>query len=304
MRVLKRAWADSPGVLDLDTNMCHPRSFVDEQLSLAEAPAPTDWLWRVNAMSRQVGDQSLWLRTSGLNRCSKVELEMFHVPAESVDAAAALIDLLAEQMFEDDLPEPGVTFEAGPGLRMALRSSEDVRALIEADAPGGAAMRKRFGVQMEPPSAVLTASIEPGRSAPSAQPPIDVLRAIESGAAAVYRTTRATARRAAMARARWGRFVEHWNAGAAGDSASGACRYLVQAAIPPGAHGHVERVHQWFEVESIDVHGVRGRPAHGAADTLPREERFLLDPAGLSDWLIVTLSGSITPANVAMECRT
>lgn len=305
MRAAIRAVPATPGVLDLVTHMCHPRVFIDSQLAIADAPAPADWLWRINAMSRGAStadNATTWLRTVGLSRCGLPELEMFNVPAARADAAAKLIDLLAEQMFESELPEPAVNFEVGAGLRIALRSFNEIDQARAAHAPDVGAMRDATGVGADKPAAVIVNALSDPDAPPSIRPPVDVLQAIGSGAAAVYRTTRATARQAALARVDWPRLLEHWRQTVGRDEHSGAHTFLVQAALTPaGGEGCPPREHLWFEVESIDNGAVIARPVHESATdaSLTTDDQCTIDPAGISDWMIITPHGRINPSPAA-----
>ncbi len=305
LHLLISAMADSPGLLDLNTNMCHPRAFLTEQLALADAPAPIDWLWRIDVVAADSSTEAntpLWLRTAGLLRCWRAELELFNVPYSHAAAAGRLLHLLAEQSLDGPLPDPGMPFEVGANLRVSLQPAAQCIASLDADAIGSADFRAANGIDQQHPAAVVvTALPDAAHSSTMVPPPLDVLHALHKGDAAIYRTIRSTARQAALARSRWPGFVDAWQQAA--QSGAADTHFLVKAAITADVQDVADREHIWMEVDTITDSSLIAQPLHDTTTTsaIAAEDRCELDPDGISDWLILTPTQRLGPAHLPAE---
>lgn len=311
LETLTRAFPDEtqlPGVLDVDTSMCHPRAFVDSQLELDDAPPPADWLWRVDVYTTEsaqtdpsADDRPTWLRTVGLNRCRRHELEMI-VPHRLANAAARTIDLVADALIEDpEAISPQHTIEIGPGLALRAHDVNDALDHIDDSTPGSRDCRQQLDVPDAP--AVLLTAVNAGRSAaPLWRCDESVLNAVHAGTQPVYRTERATARQAALARHHWPPFADAFHRARAADPALETNRFLVKAALNANDPADDSREHVWLEVQSIEGDTVRARAVHDAAtpDAMARDDRCAVDPAGITDWLVATADGTFGPAHVSL----
>jgi len=308
LHTLTSALPQAIAVLDVDTSMCHPRSYIDAQLEIDDAPPPTDWLWRVDVYTTESHEADpetstarTWLRTAGLNRCGRRELEMI-VPHALANAAARTIDLVADVLIEDaDALAPGHAIEIGPGLTL---HAQDVESLIDAipdDTPGSRDCRGQLDIPAVPALLLTAEDAEHADNWPW-QCDADLLTAVHSGTHPVYRTERATARQAALARHHWPPFAAAFERAHGSDPALEAHKFLVKAALGDNDPFDESREHVWFEVESIGQAGVRARAVHDAVtpDAMSRNEQCVLDPAGITDWMIATAAGAYGPAHVSM----
>lgn len=171
VRLLATADPNAPGLLDAETGRWLDRTVLERDF-LGEAIEPAeDALWVVEATGPS---ETRTLRSRGLARCGRHELQIGPVQDVHVDAAADLIASVAALSLETPLPDEGVPAQVGPGLQVHLSEVEGGGALVDA---GG-------------------------------RVPFEVLQRLTEGVAAVYRTDRSARRGRALANATWRSFLE------------------------------------------------------------------------------------------------
>jgi len=160
----------APGLLDVDTGRWLDRRVLDRDF-LSDAIEPSeDVLWVVEANGGQDG---CLVRSRGLARCGRRELQLSCVDDRHVDAAADLVASVAALSLETPLPGEGVQAEVGPGLHVYVLADDSNARLVDAHG----------------------------------DTPTDVLQRLTDGVAAIYRTDRSARRRRSLARVTWSEFL-------------------------------------------------------------------------------------------------
>lgn len=304
IQLLLAAAPDAPAIFDANTGLCHGRDSI-KQLMIDDAPPATDWLWRVDAIAAPVArtnttklDAPLWLRTVGLNRCARPELEMINVPRDLADAAVTLLNILADHFIDQSPPPPGLPFEIGPDMNLSLQPVVEFLHGADARDFGSLDQRSALGVADDAPAAFIVDATT--TAAQSSNCPATILQQITDGSAPLFLSERATARQAALARRQWPHAVEMYHSQQSSASRS-RNRFFVKAAIDASAGGTIgtAREHIWFEILSIENRKARARSLHpSAAASISTEDEFAIDPAGITDWRIETPDGAVGPNDI------
>lgn len=341
MRMLRCVDAGVPGapaVLDVNSRRWLPR----EQLELLledDAPLPpSEVLWTIEAVSRDdgngtrdqgnkgssgaeaPGDGSVWLRTQGLMRCGRPELEMLEVPEDQVPVAATLLNDVAELLLEVEWPEPGDPIEVGVGLRIALQPWSEVGPFLRdgaAGTPDDRAARGSVESEDETPDrdvAIVCEAQPAGQFRKLWVWPSDVVRALAEEGAAVFKTTRATERTAALAQHTWPELAMLWvSARKAHEKEAGAPAEGAEATGPVilakvgfevvSDEDAPAREHLWFMIHEIAGNQARGQlinqPMH--ATTMEEGDTVWLNREGVSDWRLVMPGGIVQPADMLLR---
>lgn len=243
-------------LLDVETEQWFPVEEVAARLRGPEATLEESMLFRVHAASTveepETAD-SVWLRTVGLDRCGRPELEMLEVPGEHLQTAHALLEALGALCIARGCPEPAVPFEAGIGLGLSLQYWAMQAELLSPGSIGTRAHRESMGGSDDSSNPLLGAravvcGAEPRGSFREVFTwPRETIERLERGDAAIERTRSWTRARAREAQLRWPLLLEGCRQGA-------RAHVCVALEIPSGGREHV-----WIEVESADEHGVSGR---------------------------------------------
>ncbi|MHC5002094.1 MAG: DUF4026 domain-containing protein [Planctomycetota bacterium] len=289
MRMLARIRPDLPAVLDVNTGIWRGREMLRRQYADAPVEPAADALWMIQVVGPGAGP--LWVRTVGLHRCGRPELELLEVPSAHRSAATALLNDVAALLLETTTwPAPGEPFEVGPGLRLLLQPAEEAAAFV-AEGAAGAAMQRPDGAG--PGAAVC--DVEPrGSFRPVFTWPQSVIDAIEHGASAIYRAPRASRRQAELARATWPGLL----ASLAAAHGAGELETLVEAGFET-AEG--SREHLWFAVDDVVDDELDGRLAHAPSriTTLREGQSLRLRRDMVSDWLVRAGGRRYGPDNLA-----
>jgi len=310
MRALAGALTDVLAVLDVNTALWHPRRELDEVFASDEVEPPADVLWVVQAVqaARDSGDEGrlVWLHTHGLWRCNAPELEMLEVPLDYAEPAAELINDIAALLLEQSPPRPGEPFEIGPDLQVMLHPAHIVAPLLTRDTPGS--MNDRSEENGANPHggirAVICAVSPPENPGKIWAWPREVTRRWMADEAAIYMTTRATERQAALARAVWGQFATAFASIArhpceAGDESG------VVFGVKAGFAENDSNEHLWFEVCRFEADRVEGRLVNQplAVKRLSKGDRAWITRGQISDWRVVTQDGCYGPNDLASLWR-
>jgi uncharacterized protein YegJ (DUF2314 family) len=308
-RLLGRGIPDAPGIVSVNTNAWYDRAML-EQSMFGEIEPPPRVLWNVTAMAMATGlrgdDTPAWIYTTGLERCGLPELEMLNVPAKHARAAASLLEPIAELLLGTAYPPPGEPMEIGQGITVAL---QPWMVAAEGLAPGlrGSASNRvdGRGVARTGVSAVVCAATTGGGDDVWIWPR-DVVQAIETIGAPIYRSARASRRQAALARATWPVLADAHRLLRAEEprgEGSNERTVMVAARQQVGLAGIDDRggEHLWFEALSFEGDRVRARlitkPAR--AETLSAGQVTLIDRARVSDWRVLADGGDFGPDGAA-----
>ena len=217
------------------------------------------------------------IRTRGLWRCHRPDLEMHDVEANAAHAARLVLDHLAELMLDHPPGIPGEHYQLGEHLRVTLHRA-DRRSNPGAIGPCAAAV-----VCDESPD---------DEEAREWSYPRRLLESVRAGEAAIYRTRRSTNRQARVAQSTWPRIVSWANRRATDEprSNAGFLRLWLKVAFArPADRLGEDHEHLWFDAPPpIDPGKPKGtllnQPAH-REDLQPGDE-LVLDPNAISDWII------------------
>ena len=242
-------------LLDLETEQWFEGQEVAAHLQGEGATPEEGMLFRVHATStteQPETAESVWLRTVGLLRCGRPELELLEVPGKHVQTAHELLKAIGSLCIVRGVPNPGQPFEAGIGIDLSLQDWEEQAELLSPDSIGTRAHRVLLGGSEGPENPLLS-----GRAVIcGAQPrgelrevftwPIDSIQRLEHGDAAIERTRAWTAARSRHAQARWPILLEGLREGL-------MARACVAMEVPSGGREHV-----WVAVEDADAEQLSG----------------------------------------------
>jgi len=336
LRMVTRAFDDSPAALDVNTARWLPRRVLHGFFAESELDPPADLLWIIHGVQSGGGphgdhDDSesggVWLHTHGLWRCGMAELEMLDVPPEYAEEAGGLINAIAELAFENDLPEPGDRFSPGPDIELALQPWEVAAKYLAEGTPGRAVDREHddphFTAAHGGVRAVICDPKPRGEYRKIWTWPRDALERLRAGEAVLFSSMRATMRQADLAQSNWPELAMAFatlcsreseaeekrvkfliKAGfTAADTANGSDDGAATFAQPqPGTFltDHEEREHMWFEIDTV-----RGDRARGVLLNDPMYiraikmgDRVWVDRARTTDWTVLTAEGSFSPEEV------
>jgi hypothetical protein len=303
MRLMLRALADVPAILDVTTSRWTSRDALESMFEQASVEPPADVLWVVEARRRdEEPELPCWLRTRGLARCGRPELEMLDVPGPRTDTAAQVLSSMAAMLFEAEPPDPGVTWLIGHELAVSLVPWESLADQVAETVVGGPLDRAHGD---EAPSAVVcdVAGEGGGPDLRKLCPARVIHRLAGEDACGLYWTERATRRQSDLARAGWDQFAIAW----AAMRRSGA----LEGPHPPAVFGlkagyaiadrpDLNHEHIWFRVHGFSDDGVEAElvnePVHDVG--LAPGDIVVVTPDRIADWLVVTRYGSFGPADV------
>ncbi len=303
MRLMLRALPDAPAVLDVTTSRWTSREGLEAMFEQASVEPPADVLWVVEARRRDDdGGLPSWLRTRGLARCGRPELEMLDVPGSDTEAAAQVLSGMAAMLFEAEPPDPGTPWPIGHDLSVALVPWGMIEEDVDGAVVGGPADRPEAG---EPPSAVVC-DVGEGSEGPDLarlRPERVIHRLGADEACGLYWTERATRRQSDLARAGWDQFATAWAAmrksGVLDDEHPPAV-FGLKAGYAVAGRPDLNHEHVWFRLRGLVDDGVEAElvnePVHDVG--LAPGDRVVIEPERVADWLVVTRYGSFGPGDV------
>jgi len=311
MRLLDLLVPDASSILDAVTRFRWDRIGLERHF-LGPAPDPPDhviWAAHASTRSRTPGaEDSTWLRTSGLWRCGRPELEMLDVPFKHVNAGVALLQGMAGLMLEVMPPAPGLAWRLGQDVTVALRSWDEVAPLLADELPGSMALRRipREAIHTavdHPFGGVRGVVCAPTPRGTSRQRkwvyPEEVLERFEAGTAAIDQSGHATARTARIAQRTLPTFAEAVHLLAQRQIAlegPGAPILLVKTpfAVDDGTEGHE---HVWIRVLACEGETIGGRVLQSSSKNraVSTGELIEIPSTRISDWHARVGSNLITP---------
>lgn len=309
LRIIGRAFADSPAVLNAFTGGWHTREELDTVLLPAEVEVGPALLFMVHAIAgnQQEGEPQprMFAYTLGLHTAGRAELEMHGIDPQDGRAAAALLTGIAERLVEEDLPEPGEPFEVGTNHYVRLFPAGQAAAESNPSWIGSAAQRLDHEGRQLSGERIAVCAVD------AMTWPVDAGRALINGSAAMYRTRATTERDARIARRTLDHFIgmcQKVPEASRSASPGRVAAFLVKAGfavLADAAAGEDHREHLWFEVVKIRNGRVRGKLLHEPAHIQLREgDLAWIDRALVSDWQVMTSKGQFGPAQHAAARQT
>jgi len=307
MRMLAKAFSESPAIIDANSTRMFVRSELDELFVESELEPPADILWIVHAISDTRSEGELvWLHSHGMNRCNRPELEMLEVPLESADYAGGLLNDLGELFLEYSLPMPGETFEAGEGVEITAQPWREVAQYLGDEATGSVADRvETDGVQEGGPhtgvSAVICSPEQAGAYRKTWVWPEESVKRLENDEAVLHRPERSTKRAAALARAAWPEFAMAFASVSPSDIDINAF-FLVKVGISDDtADEDAGHEHMWFKVAQVNGDDAEGELVNDPMFTTKHKQGDMVwfNREELSDWTIETSKGRFSPGKGA-----
>ncbi len=323
---------DTPAVLDVNARRWLPRSQLAMMLGDDAPLPPSELLWTIEVVTRGEAKRdahdngasdvkqldgastgTAWLRTQGLARCGRPELEMLEVPADSAAVAATLLNDIAELLLEAALPEPGEPLEIGVGLSIVLQPWSAVGPFLNQDSAGNIGDRQARGLAVPGANGSLDGDVA---FVCAAQPvgqfrklwvwPREIARRLAEDGAAVYRTTRATERAAALAQHTWPELAMTWakarRADAQEEDSPGAV-VLIKVGFEVGSGDDTSREHLWFIVREIAGDQARGQlinqPVHATA--MQEGDEVWVNREGVSDWRLILPGAIVQPSDMLLQ---
>ena len=251
--LLNATWRNSVAMLDEETEQWFSRDEMAFRFSSDSSSFDESVLFRIHAAAtheRPEEGSSVWLRTQGLHRCGRPEIEMLEVSGDVLPVAAELLESVAGLIVMKGIPDPDVVFEAGMGVTLRLRPWADQAASLSADSIGNtehrASMTQSMGGDLTEGRAVLCGHEPRGSFGSVYTWPSDIVDRLISGQCALERTPAWSKGRSLQARSMWPRLLEAFSGG----QSMSACLAL-------GDDGD-DRLHVWIHVESASETEVTG----------------------------------------------
>jgi hypothetical protein len=314
MRTLAQAFPHAPAILDCSADAWYTRDSLDRWFGGHDIGAPARNLWSIQAARHDAthpgGGGNVWLRTHGLSRFGVPDLEMFEVPADHAQAAAELLDHLADLFLDAPLDEQraaltGQPLEVGPGMTVTLHPWRDIAPTLDPASPGGVNDRAALGA-----SYVVCGSQPRGSYRRIWTWPAEV--ALAQDDRVIYNSRYTTARQARMAQATWPVFTAFFASAFGNDPAplEDAARPagFVEgrfASIGDGAQTEDVRQHLWVRIDratSTAAEGVLLDPPIDDRLKLKPGQRVRVSADAVADWRFVTDGRVCGPEDALLQC--
>ncbi len=224
VRLLAMLDTDAPGVLDGNTGRLLDRELLEREF-LGDEGEPAESILGV-LLAESVDSDTTRVRTDGLDRCGRLDLQVVASRPDLVEPAVACLDTIAALTLETSLPPEGVPAEVGPGLQLYIDGSEQDEGHVQLVNADGT-------------------------------PPVDALEYLRTGAVAIYRTDRSARRGRAATAATWAEFLTI--------AADARRECLVEVPFEDPDGHETRREHVWMRVHGVDGEAVQAAPVHDAA---------------------------------------
>lgn len=198
VRLIACSMPDTAAILDPQSGHWLERSLIESAFLSDRQEPQEDVLWRIDVIDSSTdASEGNWIRTVGLDRCGRAELECIGVPPDRTQQAVELLSSLAALSLELALPESGVPLEIGPNLRIQLIDTETATASLDAQRLGSMSSR----AMLDDPDAL--AGIVCGTDTNDLLYPEAALAALGAGDVTIYRTERRTRQETVLAQDTW-----------------------------------------------------------------------------------------------------
>lgn len=256
-RLLATIAPEAPAILDASSDVIFDRGLLESTHLGESARSLERMLWSLDAalVEERDGGCSATIRTKGLARAHRPELEMAGVPTTHLEAALTLLQTTAALLLESEPPVPMASIEVGDALEVHLVPSGSFARVCER-APAGADGGDGWTW------------------------PRQAIERIESGCAALLVTRRTALALREQARQSFPDFATAWGALRRCDDASlrELCSraFHVLAPVDPGGGSDCPEF-GWFRVIGFDGAMIRAallEPAHPRDAPRPGAERL------------------------------
>ena len=293
VRLIACSMQDAPAILDPQSGHWLERDLIDTAFMSDRQEPQEDVLWRIDVIESEGGSTAgNWIRTVGLDRCGRTELECIGVPPDRTPHAIELLSSLAALSLELSLPESGVPLDIGPALRIQLIDAHTGTEAIEDDQPGSTHSR----AMLEDPD-VLSAIVV-GPNGGGLLYPEAALAALDGGDVAVYKTERRTRQESMLAQDTWPILLAACTSLMERED---EFECLVQVPFEQMGQDEAVREHLWLSIVGINddiadavlIHAPRAVQGiePGWATTVSSDE--------ISNWILNGPHGQATPMNMA-----
>lgn len=254
--LLGAASVDVLAMLDVESEQWFGGLEFAERLA-GEASTPEEsMLFRIDVASATEtpgSDDLVWLRTNGLHRCGRPELEMLEVPGDRLRIAHDLLEAVAGLCIARGTPDPGFPFEAGVNVNLSLQPLEPQLELLSERAVGTHSHRLAMGGEDPGRNPLLggravVCGPEPvGTYRPVHRWPRESIERLLRGEGGLERTEAWTRSISTEARRRWAFLLDGLEKGL-------GAQVCIAMDAPEGGREQV-----WIEVDRADPDRVEGR---------------------------------------------
>lgn len=297
LKLIHTMLPDALAVIDDSSEKILSGRWVSLAAESAVPPAPR-YLYTAQAVADEAEDASVWLHTHGLNRCGRPELEVLNSNKENYQEHYNVLETLANRMLEDEeVPGFGTPYflayvAEGIPLVVTLIDWEEAVELYEPEMLGGIKDREESHNRD-----TCVIFVYPSRESADKREfyPLDIYDKYMKGNPVFLISIEETARMRAQAVERISYFFEAFE-----DKEN---HLLVKLGLPVDEEHKTkdnDREHIWFEV--LEVSGNRFQAK------LTQEPYYIRDlhkgyvgeygPEDVTDWLIYTPGGRISPDDV------
>ena len=125
VRLVACSMPESTAILDPQSGHWLERDLIENAFLSDRREPQEDVLWRIDVFeSESDSSPGNWIRTVGLDRCGRAELECIGVPPDQTQQTVELISNLAAMSLELPLPATGTPLEVGPDLHIQLTDAK------------------------------------------------------------------------------------------------------------------------------------------------------------------------------------
>jgi len=284
--------ADPVALFDLETEQWFNAEETLNRIIGADAIPEEGMLFRIHATSTSqepAEDDPVWLRTAGLQRCGRPEIEMLEVRGGMLGIAHDLVEAVGSLCILRGAPDPGEPFDAGVNVELSLQPLAGQLELLPEESVGTWGHRVTMGGTDEPENPFLAGravlcGAEPRGSVRRIHTwPEDTLQRLLRGEAGLERTENWTNSIAREAQRRWPILLQGVDDGHVAEVCVGL----------ESDTGGREQV--WVALVTCDGSGVTGRLLSTPSQVSSRIGDIIEAPlSDVIDWRLMQAGGSAT----------
>lgn len=297
LRLIHAMIPDALAVIDDSSEKILSGRWVSLAAKSKVPPAPR-YLYTAQAVAGEEEDACVWLHTHGLNRCGCPELEVLNSNKENYQEHYNVLETLANRMLEDEaVPEFGTPYflayvAEGIPLVVTLIDWEEAVELYEPEMLGGEKDRKESHNRD-----TCVIFVYPSQESADKREfyPLDIYDKYMKGNPVFLISIEETARMRAQAVERISYFFDAFE-----DKEN---HLLVKLGLPVDEEHKTQsndREHIWFEVLEVSGNRFRAKLTQEPYYIRDMHEGFVSEygPEDVTDWLIYTPGGRISPDDV------
>ncbi len=265
--LLGLAAADPLALLDVETEQWFTGQEFTDRLAGPESTPEESMLFRIDVASgteTPEADDTIWLRTIGLHRCGRPELEMLEVPGDRIRIAHDLLEAVSSLCLLRGCPDPGFPFEAGVNVPVSLQPLKEQLELLSETSIGTRGHRISMGGSDDQVNPLLNGRAVICGAQPRGQYrqihawPKEAIESLLRGEGGLERTENWTRSISVEAQRRWSFLLDGMEKGL-------SAQVCVAVAAEDGGREQV-----WVDLDSADETELRGRLITRPA-TIPNE---------------------------------